>query len=136
MASDPKMKPFLVRCRRNIPRGASLVRASLATADPNDTILDVGVSGVLNDGANVLERKYDYKEQIVACDIGSVEEFQQNFPMVRFIRIEANKPFPFHDLRFDIATAVLEDVGSRQNQKLFVAELGRVAKRVFISVRL
>ena len=132
------MKPFLVRCRRDIPRGASLVRASLATVDPNDTILDVWVSGVLNDGANVLERKYDYKEQIMACGIGSVDEFQQSFPMVRYIQIEADKPFPFDDLRFDIATAnaVLEHVGSRQNQKLFVAELGRVAKRVFISVRL
>lgn len=104
--------------------------------EPTDTILDVGVSDVLNDGANVLERKYDHKEQIVACGIGSAEEFQREFPTVRYVRIEANKPLPFDDFRFDIATAnaVLEHVGSRQHQKLFVAELCRVAKRVFISV--
>ena len=101
-----------------------------------DAILDVGVSDVLNDGANVLERRYDHKERIVACGIGTAEAFQREFPTVSYVQIEPNKPLPFDDLRFDIATtnAVLEHVGSRHSQKLFVAELCRVAKRVFISV--
>ncbi|MET0742838.1 MAG: class I SAM-dependent methyltransferase [Microvirga sp.] len=103
---------------------------------PVDSILDVGVSDVLNDGANVLERRYDHKERIVACGIGTAVAFQQEFPTVRYVQIEPNRPLPFDDRHFDIATAnaVLEHVGSRQNQKVFVAELCRVAKRVFISV--
>jgi 2-polyprenyl-3-methyl-5-hydroxy-6-metoxy-1,4-benzoquinol methylase len=43
---------------------------------------------------------------------------------------------PFDDNTFDIATsnAVLEHVGSLENQSFFVYELCRVARRVFISV--
>ena len=52
------------------------------------------------------------------------------------LRIEANRPLPFADKAFDIATsnAVLEHVGSVPHQAAFVRELSRVAKRVFISV--
>jgi len=103
---------------------------------PEDTILDVGVSDVINDGANVLERRYEPKRQIVACGIGEALEFQAEFPDIRYVRIEPNKRLPFKDGQFDIATAnaVLEHVGSRDKQKFFVSELCRVAKRVFISV--
>ena len=56
--------------------------------------------------------------------------------LVNYVRIEANKPLPFADKAFDIATsnAVLEHVGSTENQVRFVAELLRVARRVFVSV--
>jgi hypothetical protein len=103
---------------------------------PTDSILDVGVSDVINDGANVLERKYEHRQQIVACGIGEAVEFQAEFPDVRYVRIEPNRRLPFADGQFDIATAnaVLEHVGSPSNQKFFVAELCRVSKRVFISV--
>ena len=43
---------------------------------PNETILDVGVSDVLNDGANVLERLYPHRRQITACGLGEAKEFQ------------------------------------------------------------
>lgn len=101
-----------------------------------DLILDVGVSDVLNDGANVLERKYPYPEQITACGIGDAVEFQVEFPAIRYVRIQPNAPLPFREGEFDIATAnaVLEHVGSPENQVFFVSELCRVAKRVFISV--
>jgi hypothetical protein len=101
-----------------------------------DRILDVGVSDVLNDGANVLERKYPYPEQITACGIGDAFEFQVEFPAVRYVKVEPNVRLPFTMREFDIATAnaVLEHVGSPENQAFFVSELCRVAKRVFISV--
>lgn len=101
-----------------------------------DLVLDVGVSDVLNAGANVLERKYPFPEQIVACGIGDAMEFQVEFPAIRYVKIQPNARLPFRNGEFDIATAnaVLEHVGSPENQALFVSELCRVAKRVFISV--
>ncbi len=104
--------------------------------EPTDTILDVGVSDVLNDGANVLERKYDYKEQIVACGIGSAEEFQQSSR--RCVMSGSKQTSRCRSMIFGSTsrppTPSLSMSGAGSNQKLFVAELCRVAKRVFISV--
>jgi SAM-dependent methyltransferase len=99
-------------------------------------ILDVGVSDVINDGANVLERSYPFQENITACGIGDGIAFQAAFRLAGYRRIEPNARLPFDDDSFDIAVsnAVLEHVGSFQNQAQFVAEMCRVAKRVFISV--
>jgi hypothetical protein len=57
-------------------------------------------------------------------------------PLVRYVQIEPNVRLPFGDNTFDIATsnAVLEHVGSLENQSFFLHELCRVARRVFISV--
>jgi hypothetical protein len=113
---------------------ADFVRCCRPTSD--DAILDVGVSDVVNDGANMLERKYPHPERITAAGLGVADDFRNAFPAVTYVRIEANRPLPFADREFDIATsnAVLEHVGSTSNQAAFVAELLRVARRVFISV--
>jgi SAM-dependent methyltransferase len=102
----------------------------------SDAILDVGVSDLVNDAANVVERKYPYPDRITAAGLGAAGEFRSIFPQVTYRRIEANRPLPFADKCFDIATsnAVLEHVGSIRNQEFFVRELLRVAHRVFISV--
>jgi hypothetical protein len=102
----------------------------------HDTILDVGVSDIVNDAANLVERKYPYPDRITAVGLSSASAFRAAFPQVTYTRIEANQPLPFADAAFDIATsnAVLEHVGSCANQVLFVRELARVARRVFISV--
>jgi len=103
---------------------------------PTDRILDVGVSGVANDAANVLERSYPYHSNITACGLGDGREFRQAFPNTNYVPIVPNVPLPFADASFDIAgsNAVLEHVGSFEKQAFFVAELCRVAKRVFITV--
>ena len=102
----------------------------------SDQILDVGVSDVINDGANVLERIYPHQSNITACGLGAGLEFKSAFPLVSYLQIEPNARLPFDDGSFDIATsnAVLEHVGSLENQLLFVRELCRIAQRVFISV--
>jgi hypothetical protein len=101
-----------------------------------ETIVDVGVSDVLNRGANLLERKYPYPQHITACGLGEAIEFQHTFPAVRYIRIQPNVPLPFPDQTFDIAfsNAVLEHVGSEVAQRDFVKELCRIGRRVFITV--
>ena len=102
----------------------------------SDHVLDIGVSDVVNDGANVLERSYLHQENITACGLGAGVQFKKAFPLVRYMQIEPNVRLPFDDNTFDIATsnAVLEHVGSLENQFFFVYELCRVARRVFISV--
>lgn len=101
-----------------------------------DRILDVGVSDVLNDGANILEQSYSVRANITACGIGYGLAFQTAFPAVDYRKIEPNDRLPFEDGSFDIATsnAVLEHVGSFERQSFFVQELCRVASRVFVSV--
>ena len=101
-----------------------------------DRILDVGVSDIINDGANVMERKYAHQGNITACGLGAGIEFQRAFPQATYVPIEPNRPLPFADNVFDIATsnAVLEHLGSFHNQQTFVRELCRVASRVFITV--
>jgi hypothetical protein len=103
---------------------------------PQDAILDVGVSDVVNDAANLLERKYPRPDRITALGLGDGTDFCAAFPAVAYRRIAANQPLPFGDKSFAIATsnAVLEHVGSRANQERFVAELMRVARTVFITV--
>ncbi len=101
-----------------------------------DAILDVGVSDVVNDAANMMERKYPHPERITAVGLGSGEDFQAAFPSTQFVRIAANERLPFADRQFDVATsnAVLEHVGSRAHQEFFLRELMRVAGKVFVSV--
>jgi len=110
----------------------------LAACTPraSDTILDIGVSDVLNDGANMLERLYPHPNQITACGLGEAKEFQSAFPAVRYRQIAPRTPLPFPEKSFDIATsnAVLEHVGGVGIQREFIAEIARVAWRVFISV--
>jgi len=120
LARDRIYDDFLAICR---PRG-------------EDTILDVGVSDVVNDAANMLERKYPHPDRITAAGLGSGEDFQAAFAQTQYVRIAANQRLPFADRQFDVATsnAVLEHVGSRAHQELLVRELMRVARKVFVSV--
>jgi SAM-dependent methyltransferase len=103
---------------------------------PADTILDVGVSDVVTDAANMLERKYPRPERITAAGLGPGEAFTAAYPQIAYRQIDANRPLPFADRAFDIAVsnAVLEHVGSVPHQIAFVRELLRVGKRAFISV--
>ena len=103
---------------------------------PDDAILDVGVSDIINDAANMVERKYPYPDRITAAGLSAATDFRAAFPRITYTRIEANRPLPFADQTFAIATsnAVLEHVGGRPQQVFFVRELCRVAGKVFISV--
>ena len=102
----------------------------------DDTILDVGVSDVVGEAPNLLERLYPYRDRITALGLGSAEAFQAEYPEVAYQQVRPNAPLPFPDQYFAIATsnAVLEHVGSVENQQRFIAEMMRVAREVFVSV--
>ena len=103
---------------------------------PEDSILDVGVSDVVNDAANMLERKYPHPDRLTALGLGEGKGFRAAFPRTAYRRVEPNHRLPFAEKTFAIAAsnAVLEHVGSVEHQVFFVHELMRVAHKVFISV--
>jgi hypothetical protein len=97
--------------------------------------LDVGVSlDVASPEANVLEQFYPHRQQLVCAGIGDGAEVQRAYPGVRFVEIMPHTRLPFADNEFDIcySNAVIEHVGSREQQRAFLAELCRVAKRSFV----
>jgi hypothetical protein len=123
---------LVVRARDRIY--ADFLRLCVPAAQ--DSVLDVGVSDVVGDAANVLERRYPWRRRITAVGLGSGEDFIAAYPEVAYRRIEPNRPLPFADDEIDIVTsnAVLEHVGSAENQRRFVAELMRVGRRGFLTV--
>lgn len=131
-------KPHSLAERLVIQARAQIFRDFMATCRPGreDTILDVGVSDVVGESPNLLERLYPHRDRITALGLGSAEVFQAEFPEVAYRQVAPNTPIPFPDKHFAIATsnAVLEHVGSPDNQRRFVAEMLRVARQVFISV--
>jgi trans-aconitate methyltransferase len=108
----------------------------LTTPRSDFSILDVGVSDVVGEAANVLERKYPHPERITAIGLGEARAFQAAFPQVAYRQIEAGQSLPFGDASFDVVTsnAVLEHVGSVAAQAALVTEMTRVGGSVFISV--
>ena len=123
---------LMVRARDRI------YRDFMATMRPPPVarILDVGVSTVVGEGANLLERLYPHPEAITAVGLDDGAAFRRAFPRVRYVRVAANAGLPFADGAFDIAfcNAVLEHVGSDDAQRAFLAELRRVARSVFAAV--
>jgi hypothetical protein len=109
---------------------------SRCTPAKESTIADVGVSDVVTDAANLLERLYPYPDHITALGLGDGVDFRAAYPQVAYTQIKAGAAMPFPADHFDIATAnaVLEHVGSIDAQKAFIAELTRIARSVFITV--
>jgi SAM-dependent methyltransferase len=102
---------------------------------PDASILDVGVtSDVRSRESNFLERLYPHKDRITCVGTEDGSHLERNYPGVRFIPVGRDVHWPFADLEFDIAfsNAAIEHVGDRTRQAAFVAEMLRVAGRVFV----
>ena len=105
----------------------------------SDKILDVGYSNepVPNSYENYLEKKYPYLNNITALGVQDYDPIQVynneagGFKVVKY----DGKTFPFSDNSFDIGycNAVIEHVGNRDVQILFIKEICRVCKRVFLT---
>lgn len=103
--------------------------ATLAPAR-EQTLLDVGVT--CQEGyalENYVEELYPFKDRITAVGLEDGSHLAAKFPGLHFQRIGAG-PLPFEDRSFDFvhSSAVLEHVGSRQNQVNFLRELWRVSR--------
>ena len=106
-------------------------------ADPRHLILDVGGGAHEARGGNYFEGHYPYPERLVTCVYGIDKElagFRRQHPRIQVVAGDG-RALPFGDQVFDVAVsnAVIEHVGSRAQQRAFVAELARVARRVFLA---
>jgi 2-polyprenyl-3-methyl-5-hydroxy-6-metoxy-1,4-benzoquinol methylase len=83
---------------------------------------------------NFFEAMYPWPEQITAVSDVPLPHFAQEFPQVETLTADGRQ-LPFPDDAFDVAfsNAVVEHVGGRDDQRRFVHELCRVARRVFLS---
>lgn len=97
---------------------------------PEQSILDVGVtSDDKLEASNYLEAWYPHKDRITACGIDDASFLEKKYPGVRYMKADG-RSLPFEDNHFDIvhSSAVLEHVGSREQQRAFIAEVTRVAR--------
>jgi hypothetical protein len=94
-------------------------------------ILDVGVTDDrLYDHSNYLEAWYPHKGRITATGLEDASFLEDRYPGLRFVQANAcNLPFSDSSYDFVHSSAVIEHVGSRQNQTTFLRELWRVARR-------
>lgn len=112
--------------------------AFIASVEPgeDETVLDVGATSDREyEASNYLEAWYPHKERITAVGLDEAAFLQTTYPGLRFVRADGRK-LPFKDRSFDIihSSAVLEHVGSRDHQLVFLMELVRVARRaVFVT---
>ena len=113
-------------------------RLFLDTVRPTEatTVLDVGYTDreLGLPGANYVEKHYEWPHKIVALGIEDPTEFQNTYPDVKVV-VYDGREWPFSDQSFDVvwSNAVIEHVGSRENQLLFLSEAARVGKQLIIT---
>jgi len=103
----------------------------LCEVQVNNTIADIGAtSDQTFESSNYLEAWYPTKEKITAIGIDDASFLEEKYPGVRFIQANG-LGLPFEDNSFDVvhSSAVLEHVGSFENQVQFVSECSRVSRR-------
>ncbi len=96
-----------------------------------DTILDVGVSSDRSyTSSNYLEAWYPHKDKITAVGTDDASFLETQYPGLRFVNANG-LDLPFENDTFDVvhASAVLEHVGSFDNQVRLAKECVRVARK-------
>ena len=108
---------------------------------PETRVVDVGVGDTgfgTEEGVatthNFFEALYPWPERITAVSDVPLPNFARAFPLTKTVTASGTD-LPFEDNAFDVSfsNAVVEHVGGPDEQRRFVAELCRVAPRVFLS---
>lgn len=83
---------------------------------------------------NFFERMYPWPEQVTALGLNEGERFRESFPGTAYVQGDA-LALPFEDGTFDVvfSNAVIEHVGGEDEQRRFVGEALRVARRAFVT---
>ena len=98
---------------------------------PRERVLDIGVtSDRVYAASNYFEQFYPYRASLTAAGVDDASFLETLYPGVRFVSADV-LAMPFADASFDLvhSAAVLEHVGSSENQAKMVAECLRVARR-------
>jgi ubiquinone/menaquinone biosynthesis C-methylase UbiE len=132
--AEPGSLPVRLAARMRRVMYAEFLR--MQAPGPEDTILDVGATSDRSyEASNYLEAWYPHKDRVTAAGIDDASFLEEQYPGMRFVRADG-RDLPFPDRSFDIvhSSAVLEHVGSREQQHRFVRELLRVARKgVFLT---
>ena len=105
------------------------------TPTPQSKVLDLGVTpDTTLPESNFFEALYPYRKQITAASIEDASCIESKFPGVKFSQIGRGR-LPYADKQFDMVfcSAVLEHVGTRDEQRQFVSEVIRVSKAFFLT---
>ena len=108
---------------------------TLTTPTAEETIVDVGVNTTEYSATdNYLEKFYPHPEKITAVGLGDLTAFKERYPLVTAIEGDG-RTLPFVDNAFAIAysNAVIEHVGSHDDQRRFLSELYRVSSRGYLT---
>jgi hypothetical protein len=97
---------------------------------PDDIILDIGVSAEDHASSNHLEKRYPYPDKLYALGYDHLPELMQQFPGITVVRGDARKlPFAHSSFDFVYSHAVIEHLGARGLQAAFLKEALRVARK-------
>ena len=101
-----------------------------------ESVIDVGATAdSKKDSSNFFEKLYPHPGRITALSDQDASWMEERWPGLKFVQGNALN-MPFRDGAFDLAfsNAVIEHVGSRENQAAFIRECIRVSKKyVFIT---
>jgi SAM-dependent methyltransferase len=105
---------------------------------PQTSVVDVGVTDAAfgaGSSDNFFEALYPWPERVTAVGHTELDRFAAAFPAVTVVRADGRElPFSDHEFELGFSNAVVEHVaGGREGQRRFVAELCRVAERVFVT---
>lgn len=133
-AASPGSLPTKVSAYQRQRMFACFMETMQPTAQ--DTVLDAGVtSDRSHTHSNYFEAWYPYKDRITAAGLEDASFLELLYPGVRYAHCDC-LDLPFEDGSFDFvhSSAVIEHVGSRQNQIRFLKELWRVSRKgIFVT---
>lgn len=101
-----------------------------------DTVLDIGVTAERTyDSSNYFEKWFPHKTNITAAGLDDARFLEEEYPGITFVEADG-RALPFADDSFDFihSSAVIEHVGSFEEQVRFLRECTRVARKgVFVT---
>jgi hypothetical protein len=126
----------LANRRRKLRLFMETVRPTAETTVVDVGVADAGFAAEAGQGYtyNFFEELYPWRERVTAVSDVPLERFGETFGEIRRV-VADGRELPFRDREFDVAfsNAVVEHVGTRDDQRRFVHELCRVADRVFLT---
>jgi len=109
---------------------------SLAKPAEKDKVLDMGVTPDTSlIESNYFEKMYPYTHNITMSTVEDASNLESIFKGATFVKNKAGDAFPFENKQFDIlfCSAVIEHVGGDNEQRFFIQECVRVAKKIYLT---